>query len=84
MSRAYPESEIVVEGHTYRLASDDPLLDVAETLSKLSIEKFPSSGRVRIVHVECGDYYVEVTVRLNKYWVPDNTRDAKKEHDIKF
>jgi hypothetical protein len=65
---AKPESEIIFEGHWYRLVSDDPLLDVADTLSKLSIEDYPTSGRVRIMSVDCGEYYVEVTVRLNKYW----------------
>ena len=67
-----PEPEIVVDGHTYRLVSDDPLLDIADTLSKLSIEDYPTNGRVRIVKVECENFRVDVTVRLNKYWVENS------------
>ena len=58
------KKEIVHDGHICRLASDDPLMDVAEILSNISIKNYSRSGPVRIVNVECDEYWIEVTLRM--------------------
>ena len=74
------KKEIVHDGHIYRLADDDPLMDVAEILSNIPIRYYRRSGPVRIIKVECDEYWAEVTLRMYEGWTPEETEAHDKEN----